>query len=320
MWAQTLTAAGLFSLIDVPDADIGAGSQSQALIELVAGGICGSDLPLFRGVRPSRPAVVAGAPGYPLHEIVGRVLKSDDDRLIPGTQVVGWADALNGLCEKLVVAVDDVQEYDSGLSPTTAVMLQPLACVLSALAQLRDRIPDSACVIGLGPIGVLFCHALKSLGVSRVIGVDPVDRTDVAGTFGVDDIVKDIARNWVAGLADEERPELVVEAVGHQTATVADAVEGVCVGGRILSFGVPDEEFYRFPMQRFLRKDATMWAGFTRDKQSALRAASKYLTKHPELAESYVTDIFAASNAQAAFELASVPAPGRLKVVLDMSS
>jgi L-iditol 2-dehydrogenase len=319
MWAQTLVSPRSFSLGDVPDADLDPGSQGQVLIEVLAGGICGSDLPLFKGLAPLRLEALAGVPGYPLHEVVGRVLKSDDDRLAPGTHVVGWAMGLNGLAEKLVVLADDVQEYDRRLSPTTAVLLQPLACVLSALTQLRGWVPDSAAVIGQGPIGVLFSHALKSLGVRHVIGVDPVDRSDVADAFAIDCVVDDIARNWVIDLADEERPELVVEAVGHQTATVEDAIDAVCVGGRILNFGIPDEEVYPFPMQRFLRKDATMWAGFTRDKQAALRTANTYLADHPDLSENYVTNIFRASSAQEAFEVAAVPSVGRLKVVLDMS-
>ena len=44
-----------------------------------------------------------------------------------------------------------------------------------------------------------------------------------------------------------------------------------------------------------------------------------YLAMRPELCEIYVTNVFAVSNAQQAFERASIPAMGRLKVVLDYS-
>jgi L-iditol 2-dehydrogenase len=317
MWAQTLTTAGSFSLVDVPEEDFDPAAPDQVLIEILAGGICGSDLPLFKGVTPLNRAHLVGAPGYPLHEVVGRVARSQGGRHVPGTYVVGWAPRLNGLREKLVVWADDVQEYDTALPPTTAVMLQPLACVLGAVAELGARIPATAAVIGQGPIGILFSHVLKSLGVGRVTGVDPVDRADVAGAFGVDDVVTDRARTWAAGLADAERPELVVEAVGHQTDTLEDAVDALADGGRILYFGIPDQAIYPFPVHRFQRKSATLWSGNTRDKQAALRAASRYLADHPELGETYVTSVFAVADAQAAFELASVPATGRLKIVLD---
>ncbi len=319
MWAQTLTGAGSFSLVEVPDASCDPANRDQVLIEVLAGGICGSDLPLFRGVTPLNRESLVGAPGYPLHEVVGRVARSRGGRQTLGACVVGWAPRLNGLCEKLVVSATDVLEYDAALAPTTAVLLQPLACVLAAAAQVRDRIPVSAAVIGQGPIGILFSHVLKSLGVRRVIGVDPVDRADVARAFGVDDVVTDRARTGAAGVADEDRPELIVEAVGHQTDTLEDAVDALADGGRFLYFGLPDQAVYPFPIHRFQRKNATFWAGTTRDKQTALRAASTYLAKHPELCEIYVTNVFAAANAQQAFELASVPATGRLKVVLDYS-
>jgi len=319
MWAQSLTGAGSFSLIDVPDADFDPVTPDQVIIEVLAGGICGSDLPLFKGVKPLNSAALVGTPGYPLHEVVGCVTWSQSGRMSPGMRVVGWARRMNGMCEKLVVSAADIQEYDAALPPTTAVLLQPLACVLSALAQVRGTPPASAAVIGQGPIGILFSHVLKSFGVRRVIGVDPVDRTDVAREFGVDVAVKDCVRNWAADVADRERPELIVEAVGHQTDTLEGAIDAVADGGRVLYFGIPDQAIYPFPMHRFQRKDATFWSGNTRDKQAALRAASSYLTEHPELRETYVTNVFEASDAQRAFELACVPATGRLKVVLDMS-
>jgi hypothetical protein len=181
MWAQKLIGAASFSLVDVPEEDFDQGTPDQVLIEVLAGGICGSDLPLFKGVTPLNRPSLAGTPGYPLHEVVGRVVRSQSGRLAADMRVVGWAPRLNGICEKLVVSATDVQEYDAALPPTTAVLLQPLACVLGALAQVRDRTPASAAVIGQGPIGILFSHVLKSFGVRCVIGVDPVDRTDVAG-------------------------------------------------------------------------------------------------------------------------------------------
>jgi L-iditol 2-dehydrogenase len=318
MWAQTLTAAGSFALAEVAEEDFDPAAGDQVLIEVLAGGICGSDLPLFRGGTPIGRAALVGAPGYPLHEVVGRVVRAQSGRYAPGSLVVGWAPRLNGLREKLVVSAADVQEYDTTLPPTTAVLLQPLACVLAAVAEVRD-VPASAAVIGQGPIGILFSHVLKSLGAGRVIGVDPVDRTDVASAFGVDDAVTDCARTWAAGLADAERPELVVEAVGHQTGTLEDAVDAVADCGRVLYYGIPDEPVYPFPMHRFQRKNATLWSGNTRDKQPALRAARSYLAEHPELGEIYVTNVFAAARAQQAYELACVPAAGRLKVVLDFA-
>ena len=62
MWAQPLTSPGSFSLVEVPDAGLDSGDTDHVLIEVLAGGICGSDLPLFRGITPLNRASLVGAP------------------------------------------------------------------------------------------------------------------------------------------------------------------------------------------------------------------------------------------------------------------
>ena len=122
-------------------------------------------------------------------------------------------------------------------------------------------------VIGQGSIGTLFSHALKQRGAAHVTGVDPIDRRDVAAEFGVDECVWDTAARWAATLADGSRPDLVVEAVGHQAGTLDDAVQAVAKNGRVLAFGVPDEPYYAFPFARFFRKNATLIGGVTEDRR-----------------------------------------------------
>lgn len=319
MWAYTLTEPATFSRQAVPEPDFDDAVADRVLLRALAGGICGSDLPLFHGLPPLQAAAHAGAPGYPMHEIVGEVERSTAVGLAVGERVVGWVGGMDGLRERMVVGAEDVQAYDPALAPPTAVLLQPLACVLSALRPLRVKPPRTAAVLGLGPIGVLFAHVLKAWGVAEVVGVDRVNRCDVADEFGIDVCVQADARSWATGLTPNDRPQVVVEAVGHQVGTLADAVDAVATGGRILYFGIPDDVVYPFPMHRFLRKGATLWAGYTRDKQMALAEARAHLVDHPGLARSYVTDRFPVAQVQAAFNCAAVPAVGRLKVVVDMS-
>jgi L-iditol 2-dehydrogenase len=53
------------------------------------------------------------------------------------------------------------------------------------------------------------------------------------------------------------------------------------------------------------------------ERREALRLAAAYVTKHPGLLERYVTERVPVSEAQAAYQKASRPAPGQLKIVLD---
>ena len=199
------------------------------------------------------------------------------------------------------------------LTPPRATVIQPLCTVLDGLERLGDVRGARVAVIGQGSIGTLFSHALKQRGAAHVTGVDPIDRRDVAAEFGVDECVWDTASRWAARLSDDERPDIVVEAVGHQGGTLDDAVQAVGHGGRVLGFGVPDEPYYAFPFARFFRKNATLFGGVTIHRRDALAASRDYLVAHPELLDPYITNVFAPAQAQQAFELAALSFGGAVE-------
>jgi L-iditol 2-dehydrogenase len=317
MWAHQLTGPGRIESVDVPDLRESEPGPGRVIARFEAGGICGSDIPSFLGVEDLLVGRAHGEPGYPLHELVGEVVATEADDIRVGERIVGWAHRHQGLGEYFLAAADNVLVIDDALPPTSATVIQPLCTVLYALDRIGDVTGARVAVIGQGSIGTLFSHALKARGAAHVTGVDPIDRRDVASAFGVDDAVWDTAARWAARLADDERPDVVVEAVGHQGGTLDDAVQAVAHGGRVLAFGVPDEPYYAFPFARFFRKNAILFGGVTLDRRQSLAAARDYLGRFPELLDPYITDVFPVAEAQAAFMRAAHPAAGRLKVVLD---
>ena len=319
MWAHRLVGPQRLELVDVPAPRESALAPGEVLVAAAAGGICGSDLPFFRGgVSPDvgPDAREFGTPGFPMHEVAGAVVASRHPDIGVGEDVVGWAPRFDGLAELVVCDGDGLHAHDRRLPARTAVMLQPLACVLYAMEQVRPVSGRTVAVIGQGPIGALFGHVAKTAGAARVVGVDRVDRSDTAAVFGVDEPVWASSDLWAASLPAGERPDLVVEAVGHQTATLAHAVEAVAFGGEVFYFGVPDELVYPLPMRLMLRKNLTLRAGVTLERRRVLALAEQYLREHPELAECYVSHAFPVDDAQAAFEHAVRPAPGQVKVVV----
>jgi threonine dehydrogenase-like Zn-dependent dehydrogenase len=314
MWAHRLIAPGQLEAVEVDEP--GEPRPGQVVARFEAGGICGSDLPSFLGVRDLLVGASHGKPGYPLHELVGEVEASAADDLPVGTRVVGWAQGHLGLAERFTARADQVAALDDELPSIQATVIQPLCTVLYAVRRLGDVRGARVAVIGQGSIGVLFSYVLKAAGAGQVTGVDPIDRRDAADAFGVDAMEWSTSSAWAASLGDDARPDIVVEAVGHQAATVADAVEAVAHGGTVLAFGVPDETHYAFPFARFFRKDATLLAGITQDRRQSLAVARDYLVEHREMLDAYITDVFPVADAQAAFELAVKPTAGRLKVVL----
>ncbi|HEY2793423.1 MAG TPA: zinc-binding dehydrogenase, partial [Micromonosporaceae bacterium] len=202
------------------------------------------------------------------------------------------------------------------LDDVAAVVAQPIATVLSALDRLPSVAGRHAAVIGLGPLGLLIAHALKARGAAIVTGVDRVDRRDVGARFGLDRVVWDASHHWATTIDDDDRPDLIVEAVGHQVATLNDAIEAARVGADLYAFGVPDSTHYPIAFQRFFRKLLHLHGGNIQDWKRYLAEAEKYLIDHPDLPRDYVTDVFPVDRAQEAFESAVRPAVGRLKVAL----
>jgi L-iditol 2-dehydrogenase len=325
MWGHRLTSPYHFEAEVLPAPAPGDLGPGQVLVRLLVAGICGSDLTFFRGSLFPFATLENGRyrnpPGAPLHELVGEVLASRDETLPVGARVVGWASGNNALTELVVADGEGLVEYDPEWPPEQAIMLQPLACVMHALHQVAAIGDGRAAVIGQGSIGVLFSHALKSMGARHVTGIDKVNRLDLAGQFGVDLMVHASSEQWAAEvLADpsSERPGLVVEAAGHQIGTLRDAVEVLAMGGQLYYFGIPDDQIYPFPLYQFLRKNARLAAGTTPSGQRrpALVKAQEHIRAHPEIVPGYVTHVFGVEEVNQAFQLALTPAPGQLKVVL----
>lgn len=316
MWALTRSTPSKLHWGEVSPPDPGALQPGEVVLRTLAGGICGSDLPFFQGYNA--PVAPQGTPGFPLHEIAGEVVATASNTLEIGAQVVGWATRQNGLAEYVVSADHSLHAYSAELSPQVAIMLQPLACVIYAAEQIGDVAGKNVAILGLGPIGVLFAHVLKTRGAAHVTGVDRVDRSDVAELFGIDRLEHSDVGTWAAGLDAADRPDVVVEAIGHQVETLTAAVEAAAYEGRVFYFGIPNDKVYPLPMETLLRKNMTLQAGVTAlpHRSRVLADAERYLAAHPELGDGYLTSPFPFSESEAAFKAAVSPRTGQLKVTL----
>lgn len=314
MWAQTLTSARTFELADVREPRVDDLGDGEVIVRLLTGAICGSDLQFYRGDF-SPGCTRYDEPGRPLHEVVGTVVASKDATLKAGHRVVGWAKGQRGLSEYFIGEADHLCVVDDCHDNLSAVIIQPLACVYYALNQVGDVSGKRVAVIGQGPIGVLFSHMLKTRGAREVIGVDGVDRSRFAGAFGVDTLIHDSSFNW-ARTSEGPRPDIVIEAVGHQAATLNDAIEAVAIQGQIYAFGVPNDNYYAIAYHRMFRKDLMLRGGTTYDHAECLKAAQAYLNDFQEIPKHYLTDVLSTREANQAFELAAVPKINQMKVAM----
>lgn len=321
MWAYRLTSPGHLELVETSAPTAAALHDGHVLLRILAGGVCGSDVPKFHGrapaSHPGRAVKMPGPMGYPLHEVVGEVVASRHDATPVGTRVVGWAAQSNGLAEYVITPGERVAPFNPSLDPVTAVLIQSVACILHAL----DRVEvagERIAIIGLGPIGLLFGHVAATRG-AKVIGVDPVNREKVAAACGFDVAVQATSHRWVRDLTDAERPTICIEAVGHQTDTLNHALHATHPGGTVLHFGIPDQPIYPVDVERLMRAHLTLIGGVTREHRSALTAADDYVARHPELHPTLISHVLGRSHAQRALGLAASASADRIKVLLDLA-
>jgi L-iditol 2-dehydrogenase len=320
VWSYRIVAPYVLQRTSIPDNTAADLADGQVLLRFLAAGVCGSDLPAFRGARGRLPGddgpSAAEKDGFPIHEVAGEVIASRHPDHRPGDRVVGWASGFDGLMELVISDGNGLAPYDPGLTPAHAIGLQPLACVLYACEQLPEMAGRHVAIIGQGSIGLLFSYVAKAAGARRVTGVDPVDRTGHAIAFGVDDAVRATSDRWVSRLAPGDRADVVIETVGHQVATLGHAIEAAAPGGTVFYFGVADDDAYPISMRTMLRNNLTLKSGVTLDRRRVLELAAKFADEHPDLLGSYLTHTFGIDDAQGAFELACRPVPERIKIAI----
>jgi len=284
---------------------------------------CGSDIPFFSGNKRFQSYPLA--PGAPVHECTGEVVESTSKEFCPGSRVLAIPDGNQGLAEyflaqanKTVALTPDMDDLGA------ACLIQPLSTVMSALERLRDLQGKSLVVIGLGSIGLLFCWLAKRAGASSVLGIDPfANRCRMAETLGA---TRTICRRSIE-LVHETRvvpaewnpPDICIEAVGHQMATLNDCLELVRKCGTIVAFGVPDQPVYALEFEVFFRKNALLIASVTPDWEEYLpKARDLFLANRHELSK-LITHRLPMADTEKAFSLYERHEDGIIKAALDAS-
>jgi threonine dehydrogenase-like Zn-dependent dehydrogenase len=198
-----------------------------------------------------------------------------------------------------------------------AVAIQSIATVIRAANRLPEVRGRRVAVIGAGPIGLVFLHVLRGRGAVHLSSIDPVPRAGIARRYGADEFVPRRSDGWLATLAPERRPAVVIEAVGHQHATIADALSAVADDGTVYAFGGVDDDTYAVPVREMYERGLTLMSGRTLTRWvEVLEAGRDYLLAHRDDFRGYVTHTIPVDDAQRAYSLYARPQEGRIKVVL----
>lgn len=174
-----------------------------ALIRLLCGGICNTDLELQRGYYNFR-----GTPG---HEFVGEVIEADNRRLV-GRRVVGEINLNCGRCswcarglgrhcpsrsvlgivghpgafsEFFTLPEENLHAVPESVPTESAVFTEPLAAACEILEQVRIPRGAPVAVLGDGKLGLLVAQVLQVHGAQVHLFGHHKDKLRIASAAGV---------------------------------------------------------------------------------------------------------------------------------------
>jgi alcohol dehydrogenase len=175
-----------------------------ALIRLLCGGICNTDLELLRGYY--------GFQGTPGHEFVGVVEAADDPHWI-GQRVAGEINLACGACEWcqrglgrhcpkrtvlgivkqpgafrefLTLPLENLHRVPRQVTTEQAVFVEPLAAACEILDQVRIPRAAPVAVLGDGKLGLLIGQVLKVHGAEVHLYGHHQDKLRIAAALGLD--------------------------------------------------------------------------------------------------------------------------------------
>lgn len=247
MKAVTLRAPGDVAVVTRPEPVLG--HPLDALIQVRASSVCGSDLHTYRGRIPLEPDFVMG------HEYVGTVIEVGDavSTVAPGDRVVGSFMSACGTCpmcrradfhkcervrtfgagaalgglqgtqaERALVPFADLtlRRAPDDLSDEVALFVgDVLATAVHYAGAVRPG--DVVAVVGLGPVGLATVQTARVAGAAAVIAIDLVEeRLEMARRFGAVPVhlTEDDPSRATKAVSDGRGADVVVEAVGHADA------------------------------------------------------------------------------------------------------
>ena len=276
MKALKIIQPDTLKVVDVPIPEPG---NSEVLIKVMASGICGTDIHIFRGEYMGDYPVIPG------HEFSGlvRAVGSGVTRFKPGDRVAVEPNiACDNCCNCLnnrhnfcmnwsaigvslpggmaqYVTAPEKSVFNIGEIPYEyGAFMEPLSCVLHGVERLDPELASSIALFGAGPIGILLLQVLKLNGAASVTVIDKnPTRAEFALKKGADETL--------TSLDDLKRDDFdaVVDATGV-IPVMKKSLNYVRHGGKVLLFGVPPAgEEITFDAFQIFRKGLTILSSFT---------------------------------------------------------
>jgi alcohol dehydrogenase, propanol-preferring len=216
----------------------------QVLLEIVASGLCHSDVGYMEGVIPATipfplilgheasgriAAIGKGVTGWSVGDAVASAISPDD---APGVSRDGaYADYTLVSASKLV-RLPDGMDWAQAAAATDAGLTSYTGVVVYGKVRAGDRVG----IVGLGGLGMTGAQIAVAQGAT-VVGVEPREALwDTAKEYGVSEVVADV------GELEGRDFDVIIDFAGFGT-TTSGAIRAVKARGRVVLVGLGKSEW-----------------------------------------------------------------------------
>jgi len=339
MQAIQITAPHFVDMVERP---IPTPKQGEALLRILYGGICGSDLGSYRGTF-----AYVSYPRIPGHEFSAEIVEiGQNDLGFTSGMVVTANPYFNcghcyACCRGLVNACMENQTmgvqrdgafsqyitmpinrlYDGyGLPPTALAMIEPLCIAYHGVQKAKAKEGETVLVMGAGTIGMLCAFTLQSMKANvYVADIDPV-KLQFAQSLGfTNTLLNDDSNHFtelVQRVTNHNGFDIVVEAVGASS-TFLSCIDAAAYGGRVVQIGVGKQDAV-FNFTQIQKKELHIH-GSRNALEEDFHNVLAMLSHHDIPLERLISRTYPFTEASDAFEYFSQGSGVRMKILLDFT-
>lgn len=326
----------------IKDIDIPIRKKGEALLKVLYGGICGSDLGSYRGTF-----AYVKYPRIPGHEFSAEIVEIDENEcgLKKGMIVTvnpyfncghcysckhGTVNACmdnqtlgcqrdGAFCEYVSIPIERI--YDGkGISAKMLATIEPFCISYHGISRAQVNKNDKVLIVGAGTIGILAAVSAKSLGAKVYMSDISEHKLKMAQDFNIDGVfvnkTKDEFLRNVDEITDNNGFDVTIEAVGLPS-TFQNCIDAVCFGGRMVVIGVGKENL-DFNFTLIQKKELNIYGSRNALKKDFTELIDIVKNKNVML-EKIITNTYAFKDAAKAFKDFSENQGNMLKISIDFS-
>lgn len=325
--------------VEIREAERPVPKQGEALLKLLYGGICGSDLGTYSGTF-----LYASYPRIPGHEFSAEIVEVGENAygLKPGMIVTAnpyfncghcyscergfvnccthnetmGAQRDGAFCEYITMPVERI--YDGqGLDPKVLALIEPFCIGYHAAKRAAIRPGDKVLVVGSGTIGCMAIASAKMLGAEVYVSDISEFKLKKAAQFGIDGMFvntgNDAFLQWVQDVTGGHGFDVCMEAVGLPS-TFQNCIDAAAYQGRVVVIGIGKKSL-DFHYSIIQTKELNIFGSRNALKADFLELIEAVRTGRVNV-EPLITDLYDFDDAAEAFEQFKINGATKLKTLI----